>query len=158
MPPVGFEPVVPVIERPHTHALDGSAVGICAEEVVQYFWRRSSSRKAKLVSELRLIRSDASSVMWESLDWSWRWAFLNNYSASFDVPRLNLKGFNGWDVYSQAPHSWDMASIPVVHDDFVAGEIPVRSSVFFGHHPHSPYTYFCHRPPALYNSSRWRHH
>jgi hypothetical protein len=92
---VGFEPVIPVIEEPHTYVLDGAAIGLRAEEVVQYFWRPSSSRKVKRVSALHLIRSDVVSVMWESLDWSWGWAFLNNSSARFDIPRLHYRGFNG---------------------------------------------------------------
>jgi hypothetical protein len=28
MPPVGFEPTIPVSARPQTHALDGAAAGI----------------------------------------------------------------------------------------------------------------------------------
>jgi len=33
MPPVGFEPTIPAIERPQTYALDRGATGICHPEV-----------------------------------------------------------------------------------------------------------------------------
>ena len=33
MPPVGFEPTIPVSERPKTHALDRTATGIGVLEV-----------------------------------------------------------------------------------------------------------------------------
>jgi len=34
MPPVGFEPAIPVSERPQTHALDGAVAGTAIQNLL----------------------------------------------------------------------------------------------------------------------------
>jgi hypothetical protein len=38
MPPAGFEPAIPVSERPKTHALDRAATGIGGNILIIYYY------------------------------------------------------------------------------------------------------------------------
>jgi hypothetical protein len=58
MPPVGFEPTIPVSERPQTHVLDRAATGIGHVVAYIYEYVNSDDANFKAVSD----KSDANKI------------------------------------------------------------------------------------------------